>query len=300
MADGLYNISVKETENNAQGFLLVDKKEGWTSTDVDRQAKKIFHQRRVGHLGTLDPFATGLLILAIGEMTKFLPLLDDRWKVYRAKLVLGTSTATGDSSGDILAEKEVPPLTKEEINLALKSLLGKSMQVPPMYSAKRINGERAYDLARQGKDVHLSPQEIEVSEIFLIDYDEDRKAITFQAMVSKGTYLRTLGMDIAHRLKTEGHLAQLRRLQVGPYLVKDAIDILEANRENLLPLTKVLEDCRALPLSDENLVRAKNGSTLFLSPQSAFLLVEDQDRQPIALYQRKGKVYHCVRGFRHD
>lgn len=291
---------MKESDNKAQGFLFIDKKEGWTSIDVDRQAKRIFHQKRVGHLGTLDPFATGLLIVAVGEATKFLSLLDDGYKIYEARLRLGRSTTTWDFTGEALKECPVPNLSKEEISRCLLSFKGYSMQIPPIYSAKRIQGERAYDLARQGKDVHLDSHQIHIPEIQLLSYDAEMNSIEFRATVSKGTYLRSLGVDIAHRLNTEGYLDRLRRLQVGPYHVEDAIDIENATSDDLRALPCVIPDCQSRILEEDYLERARNGSPLLLPPESEFLLVLDKDECPIALYRRSADRYRCVRGFRHD
>lgn len=290
---------MKEMEKSTCGFLLVDKREGSTSIAVDRKAKALFRTRRVGHLGTLDPFATGLLIVAIGEATKFLPLLDDRWKSYRATLQLGFETTTYDKTGDLVSQVPLPSLDASKIQEVLQSFIGISYQQPPIFSAKRIDGKRAYDLARSGQEVHLAPQEVVIDCLTLEKYDPRKGTLQFSAVVSKGTYLRTLGVDIARRLGTLGTLTALRRTQVGPYRVERAVDIDAATADDLLPLEEILPSCENAALRGELLRRAKNGHLLPPLSTKDFLLVRDEDGRDVALYRRTADGYACYRGFSH-
>ena len=286
-------------EKSTCGFLLVDKREGSTSIAVDRKAKALFRTRRVGHLGTLDPFATGLLIVAIGEATKFLPLLDDRRKSYRATLQLGFETTTYDKTGDLVSQVPLPSLDAAKIQEVLQSFIGISYQQPPIFSAKRIDGKRAYDLARSGQEVHLAPQEVVIDCLTLEKYDPREGTLQFSAVVSKGTYLRTLGVDIARRLGTLGTLTALRRTQVGPYRVERAVDIDAATDDDLLPLEEILPSCENVALRGELLRRAKNGHLLPPLSTKDFLLVRDEDGRDVALYRRTTDGYACYRGFSH-
>lgn len=286
-------------EKSTCGFLLVDKSEGSTSIAVDRKAKALFRTRRVGHLGTLDPFATGLLIVAIGEATKFLPLLDDRRKSYRATLQLGYETTTYDKTGNLVSKVPLPSLDASKIQEVLHSFIGISYQQPPIFSAKRIDGKRAYDLARSGQEVHLAPQEVVIDCLILEKFDPREGTLEFSAVVSKGTYLRTLGVDIARRLGTLGTLTALRRTQVGPYRVEKAVDIDKATDNDLLPLEEILPSCERVVLRGELLRRAKNGHVLPPLSTKDFLLVCDEDGRDVALYRRTADGYACYRGFSH-
>ena len=216
------------------GFILLDKKVGVTSTYEDSAIKHIFHTKKVGHVGTLDPFASGLLVIGVNKATKAITFFDDFSKEYIATIKLGIETDSMDLTGKIIKEQQVNDLSIDKINDVLYSFLGKSKQLPPMTSAIRINGKRLYKLAHQGQEIDRPLRDIEVYEIELLNYQNDE--ITFRALVSKGTYLRVLGNDIAHKLGTVGHLISLRRTKVGPFDVKDANKIEDVSD---LSLTKI-------------------------------------------------------------
>lgn len=202
------------------GFLLIDKPAGPTSNDILNILKKKTGIKKMGHSGTLDPFATGLLIVAVGRATKLIPLLNDEPKVYQATLKLGEATDTLDCEGKIVETKPVPPLDSPSIESVLKFFLGKTRQIPPMFSAKKIAGKKMYELARKGIEVERKPVEIE---IFDIDYlGGDAPTISFRVSCSRGTYVRVLGADIAKALGTVGHLVELRRERSGSFDVSFA------------------------------------------------------------------------------
>ena len=188
-----------------------------------KNIRRIIKDNKVGHGGTLDPFAEGVLIIGTGKDTKKLSSIINDDKVYIAELKLGIKTNTLDPEGDIIVEKTVPDLTKDEIKTVLRTFLGVSQQVPPMYSAKRINGQRLYKLARKNIKIKREPISINISEIRLIDYKEN--IITFSVRCSKGTYIRVLGKDIAEKLNTVGSLRSLTRTNVGAFSIKDSIKI---------------------------------------------------------------------------
>lgn len=274
----LYNFIVIKS-----GFLFIDKEDDFTSSDVDRYLRKNLQGYKAGHLGTLDPFATGLLIVGINDGCKFLPLLDDSYKTYIAKLKLGEKTDTADNRGTILERRDVRSYSKEEINAVLKSFLGKNKQMTPMYSARHKDGIKLYQLARKGITVSRDLIDIDIKEIELSSYEDD--IITFKASVSKGTYIRTLGEDIASRLDTIGHLISLRRMSIGKYDVSIAKRVREVKEEDIIPITSLLKDIREYQIEDYKLIKAENGNALHFDVREDQLLVMKNDRL-IALYKR--------------
>ena len=204
-------------------ILNIHKPVGWTSFDVVKKVRNITHEKKVGHGGTLDPFAEGVLIVATGKDTKRLEGITNSNKSYTAVLSLGTSTDTLDTEGNVKYHQQVPDLTMERIYSVLHSFLGKTMQIPPMFSAKKINGTRLYKLARKNIIIDRKPVEIYISDIQLIDYCDQK--ITFTVICSKGTYIRVLGKDIAFKLDTVGHLISLIRTQVGEFSIDESLKI---------------------------------------------------------------------------
>ena len=206
-------------------IININKPAGWTSFDVVKKVRGIIKEKKVGHAGTLDPFAEGVLVLGTGPDTKKLTHITMANKTYRAELTLGKATDTQDRDGKISAEEVVPELTKETIAAVLASFDGPQEQIPPMYSAKHVNGQRLYKLARKNKTVERAPIRIAIEQISLLDYTEP--VITFNVTCSKGTYVRVMGADIAAKLGTVGHLTALTRTSVGAYHIADATTIKE-------------------------------------------------------------------------
>ena len=206
-------------------IININKPAGWTSFDVVKKVRGIIKEKKVGHAGTLDPFAKGVLVLGTGPDTKKLTDITMANKTYWAELTLGKATDTQDRDGKIIAEEVVPELTKETIAAVLASFDGPQEQIPPMYSAKHVNGQRLYKLARKNKTVERAPVRISIEQISLLDYTEP--VITFNVTCSKGTYVRVLGADIAAKLGTVGHLTALTRTSVGSYHIADATTIEE-------------------------------------------------------------------------
>ena len=206
-------------------IININKPAGWTSFDVVKKVRGIIKEKKVGHAGTLDPFADGVLVLGTGPDTKKLTDITMASKTYRAELTLGKSTDTQDRDGKISKEAVVPGLTRQTINAVLASFDGIQEQIPPMYSAKQVNGQRLYKLARRNKTVERVPVKITIYQISLLDYNEP--VITFEVTCSKGTYVRVLGADIAAKLGTVGHLTALTRTSVGSYHINDAMTIEE-------------------------------------------------------------------------
>jgi tRNA pseudouridine55 synthase len=202
---------------------------GWTSFDVVKKIRGLTKEKKVGHAGTLDPFAEGVLIIGTGRDTKKLTNISSDYKSYIATLALGEETDTMDTEGKIIAKSEIPKLSTDIINNVLNEFLGKQQQIPPMFSAKKIGGKKLYELARKNIEIDRKPKDIDIKEIDLVDYSENN--IIFKVTCSKGTYIRVLGSDIAKMLGTVGHLSKLVRTSVGEYLVEDANQIEEFEKQ---------------------------------------------------------------------
>lgn len=277
------------------GIILIDKEIGFTSREVDNAIMKLFSSRHVGHLGTLDPFASGLLVLGLNKGTKYLPYLDDSMKSYIAKLSLGESTTTGDTEGEKKEEKGVPPLSAESIAEVLKSFLGDIEQVPPMTSAIKINGEELYKKAHRGEVVPREPRKVHVFTLNLISFD--RREIVFSCTVGTGTYIRTLGEDIAIKLGTVGHLVSLRRLGIGPFLVNAARTLDKVSAYDVLNPAPFVTTMPRLEIDEATAKKAKNGVALELKDQTAEKVLLSQDRVGIAVYKRAANgLYVSERG----
>ena len=204
-------------------ILNIFKPRGCTSFFIVKRIRGIIKGKKVGHGGTLDPFAEGVLIIGTGKDTKKLSNFINESKVYEAELELGKMTNTLDPEGNIIGIKKVPILSKKKIIKVLDSFLGESLQVPPMFSAKKINGQKLYELARKNINLNRKPIRIFIDEIKLIDYKDN--IISFRVKCSKGTYIRVLGKDIAEKLNTVGYLNSLIRTNVGPFSIEDSIRI---------------------------------------------------------------------------
>jgi len=195
----------------------------WTSFDVVKKVRIITKEKKVGHAGTLDPFAEGILIVGTGKDTKILSSISNNPKTYKAKLILGSTTDTMDNKGKIIESKIIPRLEMAKVNSVINSFVGDYKHYPPMYSAKKVNGVRLYKLARENKIVKRNPILSNILDIRLNDFKETE--VSFSVSCSKGTYIRVLGRDIAKKLGTVGYLNQLIRTKVGPYHISSSIKI---------------------------------------------------------------------------
>lgn len=278
------------------GTLLIDKEIGITSRKEVNNISHRLGEKKAGHIGTLDPFADGLLIVLLGKATKISPFLEGMDKTYLATLKLGIATDSGDLDGNIILEKEVPLLDKKQIENVLLSFLGKQKQIPPMYSALKVDGKELYKYAREGKQIERKERDIEIYEIKLLNYANNE--IQFIAKVSKGTYIRTLGEDIAKKLETIGHLTKLTRLAVGPYTLENAKKSKDVTVNDLISTKKMLEFMPSFEVSGELAKYALNGMHFRLPIEDKKVLLYDKD-DVIAIYERNEKgVYCCIRGLR--
>ena len=280
------------------GFIFLDKQVGVTSTSEGVKIKRLFNTKKVGHVGTLDPFASGLLIIGVNKGTKAITFFDDFQKEYIATIKLGEYRDSLDVTGKVTATKDIPSLSKDKIEDIMRSFLGKSKQLPPMTSAVHVNGVKLYKLAHQGKEVDRPLRDIEVFEIELLGFKEDE--ITFRALVSKGTYIRVLGSDIATKLGTVGYLSSLRRTKVGPFSVSSAYKIEDVTEASLKPTYEVLKEFSEVVSFDDQMINdIKNGKIKVLTGDYSCdkLLVVDHLNNVVAMYVKKGDgTYQFARG----
>jgi len=253
------------------GWLIIDKPTGIGSTDVVNRVKRAYDAQKAGHGGTLDPLATGLLPIAFGHATKTVPYVMDGTKIYHFTLRFGEGRDSDDSDGAVTETSEVRP-GDDAIRAALPGFTGDIMQVPPIYSAIKVNGERAYDLARDGQEVVLEARPARVDRFELIERPDADNAI-FEVQSGKGVYMRSLARDLARALGTVGHIAALRRLRVGPFLESHALpldkivvtgDTPPPSLDLLLPLTTALADIPALAVTEGEAARLNFGQPLSL------------------------------------
>ena len=201
-------------------ILNINKPIGWTSFDVVKKIRFITKEKKVGHGGTLDPFAEGVLVIATGKDTKQLTEITGTDKSYIATIKLGQITNTLDTEGVIIEKKEIPSLNDDKIVKVLNTFLGETRQIPPMFSAKKIGGKRLYELARKNIEVKRESVLVDIKQIALLDYSTEK--ISFSVTSSKGTYIRVLGKDIAEKLGTVGYLKSLKRIKVGSFTITDS------------------------------------------------------------------------------
>ena len=253
------------------GWLIVDKPQGLTSTDVVNRVRRWFDAQKAGHGGTLDPLATGLLPVAFGAATKTVPYVMDGTKVYHFTLRLGEARDTDDADGQVIETSDVRP-TDEQINAALPAFRGDIMQIPPIFSAIKIAGERAYDLARAGNAPVMEPRPARVDRFELIARP-DADTVVFEVQSGKGVYMRSLARDIARACGTVGHVAALRRLRVGPFTEAQAIPLDKLQRAEdtppvspdfLLPVATALADIPALALTEAEAFGLSHGQAISL------------------------------------
>ncbi len=252
------------------GWVIVDKPQGVTSTQVVGIVRRVFDAQKAGHAGTLDPMATGVLAVALGEATKTVPFAMDAQKTYRFTACWGEGRDSDDAEGRVTETSANRP-TQAEIEAALPRFIGEITQVPPVYSAIKVQGERAYDLARDGEAVDLAPRIVEVLEARLVDVPDPDHAV-FEILCGKGTYVRAWVRDLAKVLGTFGHVSQLRRTSIGSFRAEDAIPLatLEgfmhspAAFEHLRPLSTALDGIPALAVTGQDAVRLRCGNPILV------------------------------------
>ena len=295
------------------GIVNIYKEKGYTSHDVVAVLRKVVGQKKIGHTGTLDPDATGVLPVCLGRATKVCELLTDHDKTYEALLLLGKSTDTQDISGEVLEEKDPAHLTEEEVRSCIESFIGEYDQVPPMYSALKVNGKKLYELAREGKTVERKSRRVQIHGIRILEMNLPH--VRMEVDCSKGTYIRTLCHDIGEKLQVGGCMEELERTKVGRFLKEDAVTLDEVSQkmeqgegaELFTPLDQIFAELPAVTVTDAKAWMSYNGNDLperFLLEKEEWtdgqeVRVYDSRKNFIGLYQYRApkKLFHIKKMF---
>ncbi len=282
---------MKHKGREVNGIVLLDKPAGITSNGALQRVKRLFVAKKAGHTGSLDPLATGLLPICLGEATKVTPYLLNARKRYLATVKLGSVTDTADSDGKVVSSRPIPTLNKAKIEKILDIFIGDSEQIPPMYSAISLNGKRLYKLARKGEVVVREPRKINISELILVDFDDS--SLHLSVTCSKGTYIRSLAVDIGEQLGCGAHISALQRTGVDPFMDPDMVTIEElqqlADKSTdkldavLLPMDRAIIHLPEFSLSNAAATRLINGLKIELSSKQENMLVRLYLEQDIFL-----------------
>lgn len=275
------------------GILIINKEKGCTSHDIVYKVKKIFNEK-VGHTGTLDPLAEGVLPILIGKGTLCSKYLINHDKKYVVNLALGQKTETADLEGKIIEEKNIPDksLTQSKIEKVLKSFIGKQQQMPPIYSAIKVNGKKLYEYARKGQNVEIKPRKIEIYDIKLMNIDAQKKQIQFEVFCGKGTYIRSLCEDIAEKLETVGYMENLKRIQVGDFKIEESSKIqeLEENKEDtkyleskIISVEEIFKNKEKIKLDDRKMQLFLNGVKITQNQENDIYRIYDKNEKFIGI-----------------
>ncbi|MDO4912314.1 MAG: tRNA pseudouridine(55) synthase TruB [Lactobacillus sp.] len=284
------------------GIIVIDKEAGMTSADVVYHLRKILHFRKIGHAGTLDPEVTGVLPVAIGQATKLIERMHEKPKAYQGTGLFGLKTNSYDLDGEILAEKKLDSnLTKEEISEAMNSFLGQITQVPPIYSAVKVNGKKLYEYARNGEEVELPKRQVEVFEYNLIgeprfDSEKGQVSFDFEIKCSKGTYVRSLVNDLGDKLGIPAVMTKLRRTASSGFTEKDAVSLqsLQENPEKateaILPIASYFKDVAKYDLNDAEWKKVSNGASVQIARNDNQIGLYYKGVLK-AIYKKQGNIY---------
>ena len=281
------------------GILIINKPKNCTSHDIVYKTKKIL-QEKVGHTGTLDPNATGVLPLLIGKATQISKYLIKHDKIYQAQIQLGEKRTTGDIEGEIIEQKEVNEsnLKKENIESVLKNFKGKQKQIPPIYSAIKVNGKKLYEYARNGEQIELPKREVTIEQLKMIDWQDQKQELTFLTQVSKGTYIRSLVEDIATHLDTIGTMTALTRTKVGNFSLEQANTIAEIknNQFKVYTIYEVLKSMyETRQIAGELEKKVLNGAKIDNPEDLDIVFFINEKKEPLALYRREGNLLKCYK-----
>ena len=281
------------------GIVIVDKPEGWTSQDVTARLRRVFNTRRIGHGGTLDPMATGVLPVFVGRATRGVEFFEHAEKTYETVLRLGLITDTEDISGTVLSEQDAF-VTGEELEAVLQKFRGEIMQVPPMYSALKINGQKLVDLARKGREVERQPRPITIHELTLLGMEAD--GIHLRVRCSKGTYIRTLCKDIGEALGCGGCMAALRRVTAGEYTIEESVPLqtlleTETPEEFLRPVDSMFRNYPAVTLTEKQELRCRNGNSFSIQLEDGTYRAYGKDGEFLMLAKVDNGVMSTIKSF---
>ena len=281
------------------GIVIVDKPQDWTSQDVTARLRRVFNTRRIGHGGTLDPMATGVLPVFVGRGTRGVEFFEHAEKIYEATLRLGVTTDTEDITGTVLETKEVS-ITEDDFLGILPKFRGKIQQLPPMYSALKVGGQKLCDLARQGKVVERQSREIEIFELTCLEFSGETARLRIHC--SKGTYIRTLCKDIGEALGCGGCMESLRRVRAGAYGIDEAVPLAtlletEHPEEFLRPIDSMFHHFPAVTLTQKQELRCRNGNSFSISLADGTYRVYGQNGEFLALSQINNGIMSTIKSF---
>ena len=281
------------------GIVIVDKPQGWTSQDVTALLRRVFNTRRIGHGGTLDPMATGVLPVFVGRGTRGVEFFEHAEKTYEAVLQLGLTTDTEDITGTVLEEREVA-ISEADFLTVLPKFLGKIQQIPPMYSALKVNGQKLCDLARKGKEVERQPREIEIFELECLEFTGTTARLRVRC--SKGTYIRTLCKDIGEALGCGGCMAALRRVQAGEYTIAESVplaELLETTEPEkyLRPVDTMFRNYPEVTLTEKQELRCRNGNSFSITMADGTYRAYSQNGDFLMLAQVDSGVMSTIKSF---
>ncbi len=281
------------------GIVIVDKPQGWTSQDVTARLRRVFDTRRIGHGGTLDPMATGVLPVFVGRATRGVEFFEHAEKTYEAVLRLGLTTDTEDVTGTVLTEQPVS-VTAEDMESVLERFRGEILQVPPMYSALKINGQKLYDLARKGKEVERQPRSVTIYELTLLGMEG--ADVRLRVRCSKGTYIRTLCKDIGAALGCGGTMAALRRTQAGEYTLKESVPLeilLDAEEPGkyLKPVDSMFRQYPAVKLTPMQEKRCRNGNAFSVRLSEGTYRAYSEKGEFLMLAKVENSVMSTIKSF---
>ena len=276
------------------GIIVINKEKGCTSHDIVYKVKKMFNTK-VGHTGTLDPNATGVLPILLGKGTKISKYLIEHDKEYEVVLQLGVKTTTADEEGEIIEEKEVlkESLEQLEIERILKSFIGKIKQMPPKYSAIKVNGKKLYEYARKGQEVEIKPREVEIYNIEITNIQKEKKQIEFKVSCSKGTYIRTLCEDIAEKMRTVGYMKELKRTKVGDFNIEQAItlgQLQEKENIKIITIEEMFKDKEEIILEDSKITLLLNGVKMNMEKPNGIYRIYNKQNKFIGLGIVQNKI----------
>lgn len=281
------------------GIVIVDKPQGWTSQDVTARLRRVFGTRRIGHGGTLDPMATGVLPVFVGRATRAVEFFEHAEKTYETVLRLGITTDTEDMTGTVLTEENVS-FTEEQLQETLAAFRGEILQVPPMYSALKVNGQKLCDLARKGKTVERQPRPITIHELTLVERGEN--TLRLRVRCSKGTYIRTLCKDIGEKLGCGGCMESLRRVAAGEYTVDEAVPLqtlldTEEPEKYLRDVDTMFRNYPAVTLTANQETRCRNGNAFSVSLAPGTYRAYGQSGEFLMLAKVDGGVMSTIKSF---
>lgn len=281
------------------GIVIIDKPAGWTSQDVTARLRRVFNTRRIGHGGTLDPMATGVLPVFVGRATRGVEFFEHAEKVYETLLLPGITTDTEDITGTVLTRTEAK-ITAEAVEAVLPQFRGEIMQIPPMYSALKVGGQKLYDLARKGKEVERQPRPITIHQLTLLGVEPE--GIRLRVRCSKGTYIRTLCKDIGEALGCGGCMAALRRVQAGEYTIEESVSLemlLESTEPEkyLRPVDSMFRNHPSVTLSPKQELRCRNGNSFSVTMADGIYRAYAQNGEFLMLAQVENGVMRTVKSF---